>query len=187
VSRLADGTLSTRLVIAAGGGGGGRYGAVGGSGAAPGMPHVGGGGDSSGPAVRGIIVLDQGQTASPPSVTISFSEPGAPLVMTVPSLPRARKGRLYRARLTAAGGTGGYRWSLRSGALPAGLTLRPGGMLSGVPALAGPTRFTVRVAGRRGGRATRSFTLLVAGAHARHVPDLRSTLTHRARSGPAVP
>ena len=84
VSRLADGTPSTRLVIAAGGGGdGGRYGAAGGSGAASGMPH-GGGGGSSGSAVRGIIVFDQGQTASPPSVTISFSEPGAPMVVTVP-------------------------------------------------------------------------------------------------------
>lgn len=182
VSRRADGTLTTRLVIAAGGGAGGRYGGVGGSGAASGLPH--GGGGSSGSAVRGIIVFDQGRTASPPSVTISFSEPGAPLVVTVPSLPRARKGRLYRARLTAAGGTGGYRWSLRRGALPAGLTLRPGGMLSGVPARTGVARFTVRVTGRRGGRATQSFRLKVAGAHARGAPELGVRLRRlRLRSG----
>ena len=181
VSRLADGTLTTRLVIAAGDGAGGRYGGAGGSGAASGLPH---GGGSSGSAVRGIIVFDQGRTASPPSVTISFSEPGAPLVVTVPSLPRARKGRLYRARLTAAGGTGGYRWSLRRGALPAGLTLRPGGMLSGVPARTGVARFTVRVTGRRGGRATQSFRLKVAGAHARGAPELGVRLRRlRLRSG----
>lgn len=169
VSRLADGTLSTRLVVAAGGGAGAGAG--------------GDGAGASGPAVRGIIVLDLGRTASPPSVTISFSEPGAPMVVTGPGLPRARKGHQYRARLTAAGGTGGYRWSLRRGALPAGLTLRPGGMLSGVPALTGVARFTVRVTGRRSGRATRSFTLKVAGGPVRHHP----TATRRSiRAGAAV-
>lgn len=45
---------------------------------------------------------------------------------------------------SATGGSGAYTWSISSGALPAGLTLTPGGVLSGTPTSAGTFTFDIR-------------------------------------------
>jgi Putative Ig domain len=45
----------------------------------------------------------------------------------------------------ASGGTPPYRWSIGSGALPAGLGMSPGGTVSGTPGTAGGFSFVVRV------------------------------------------
>jgi hypothetical protein len=66
-----------------------------------------------------------------------------PVVVKTQTLPLARRGKPYSARLQAVSGRRPYAWSL-SGRLPLGLHLRPSGVLWGV-ARARPGLFTVTV------------------------------------------
>jgi hypothetical protein len=60
------------------------------------------------------------------------------VVVTSPWLPTAAETRPYAATLTAAGGSGPYRWALTRGTLPEGLALSAAGVLSGTPDADGP-------------------------------------------------
>jgi trimeric autotransporter adhesin len=95
-----------------------------------------------------------------PAATQSFTVVLPPLVITTASpLPQATIGTPYSVTLAATGGNGGpYTWTLASGTLPAGLTLSPGGVISGTPSAAGTATFTVSV----GDPTTGTFTLTVA-------------------------
>jgi subtilisin family serine protease len=74
-------------------------------------------------------------------------------------------GSAYSQTLTATGGTAPYSWSLASGStLPTGLILSTGGVLSGTPATAGPSNFTVKVSDNNGLSATKLFSLTIAAA-----------------------
>jgi len=64
----------------------------------------------------------------------------------------------FTTTFTANGGTSPYRWS---GQVPAGLTLRPSGLLLGSPGAKGTTRFTVTVTDSAGATTTGSFSLTV--------------------------
>ena len=81
-------------------------------------------------------------TGAPESITVGV----AGLVVTTGStLPTATSGVPYSVKLAAAGGITPYQWSLASGSLPAGLTLKSGGVLSGTTTATGLASFTVRV------------------------------------------
>src|SRR5260221_1346750 len=74
-----------------------------------------------------------------------FKLPG-PLNISSTSLPSALLGAAYSTTLRSSGGTGAVTWSVSSGSLPAGLTLNAAtGVISGTPAIAGNTAFTVTV------------------------------------------
>ncbi len=66
----------------------------------------------------------------------------------------------YSLQLTAAGG-GTLTWSINSGALPAGVTLSPGGLLSGTPTTIGSSTFVVRVIDNNIREDTETLTLKV--------------------------
>ncbi len=67
-------------------------------------------------------------------------------LITNPRLPGRQVGLPYSAQLTATGGTGGFTWSITSGALPAGLSLNTAtGVISGAPAATGTFNATFRV------------------------------------------
>ena len=88
------------------------------------------------------------------------------LHITTTSLPGATIGTAYSARLTAAGGTPRYHWSISSGTLPRGLHLnRRSGKISGTPAAnAVSETFTVKVTDHTATphmTATASFTITV--------------------------
>ena len=68
-----------------------------------------------------------------------------PLSITTTSLGGGTQGNPYSATLSASGGTTPYTWALASGTLPTGLTLSPGGTISGTPTAAGASNFTVSV------------------------------------------
>lgn len=69
---------------------------------------------------------------------------GAPTVTVSPaSLPAGTGGTAYSQTLTASGGNAPYSFALTAGALPPGLTLSSGGVLSGTPTVAGTFNFTV--------------------------------------------
>ncbi|GAA1942371.1 Ig domain-containing protein [Kitasatospora viridis] len=71
----------------------------------------------------------------------------APLTVATPTLGQATRGQGYSVSLLGSGGTGaGAAWSVSAGALPPGLTLSSGGVLSGTPSTAGTSTFSVRMA-----------------------------------------
>lgn len=76
-------------------------------------------------------------------------------------LPMGVVGVDYSQSLEASGVLGPAAWTLVGGELPPGLTLSPGGVVSGVPREAGEWRFTVRLAERSGKTDRKGLRLLV--------------------------
>ena len=100
-----------------------------------------------------------GSTSTPgPTLTISASPD-----ITDTSLPDATRTQDgYAEALTVDGGSAPFTWSLVSGNLPAGLTLDPGGTVTGAvdPAATSAT-FTVQVVDGSGASSTATVTLAV--------------------------
>lgn len=65
--------------------------------------------------------------------------------------------------VTANGGTAPFVWSISAGALPAGMTLTPAGLIYGSPAATGSYAFTVKVTDATGATATQPLSLTVTG------------------------
>ncbi len=83
-------------------------------------------------------------------------------ITTGTQLTPAVVGRSYSLQLQAAGARGGASWTLRSTALPPGLSLTPEGLLRGTPSLEGNFTFSLQVTEKQGGRSlTGSFRLNV--------------------------
>ena len=78
------------------------------------------------------------------------------------TLPTAVKGVTYAATLAATGGSEPYSWLVQGGALPAGITLSPEGVLSGKPTAAGNAAITVRVTDANSFVVTKSLLLPVS-------------------------
>jgi len=68
---------------------------------------------------------------------------GAAIVIAPTTLPAGQASFAYAQSLSATGGIAPYSYAVTAGALPAGLTLSPGGALSGTPTTAGTFDFTV--------------------------------------------
>lgn len=92
------------------------------------------------------LVMDTGQ---PETVAIPFPEqPEAPTISGDP--PDGSTTIAYTFTFTAAGGLAPYKFTVKAGTLPAGLTLSTAGVLSGTPTTAGNSEFTVRVTDANG-------------------------------------
>ena len=64
--------------------------------------------------------------------------------ITTENLPNARRGKVYRQNLQAAGGSGNFVWTVSSGNLPFGLRLNSAtGEIDGKPAIRGVWNFTI--------------------------------------------
>jgi plastocyanin len=68
-----------------------------------------------------------------------------PFIVSTSTLPSGTVATAYSARLRTAGGESPFHWSRTSGALPPGLVLHPGGLISGTPTTTGTFQFTVQV------------------------------------------
>jgi hypothetical protein len=80
-------------------------------------------------------------------------------------LPSATLGASYSATITTVGGTSPYTYSLQAGTLPSGLALNAStGVVSGTPAAAGTSAFTVRSTDIHGLYADQAFGLVVGAA-----------------------
>lgn len=75
--------------------------------------------------------------------------------------PGATAGQPYFATLSAVGGQSPYRWSITSGALPAGLTLT-GSTVEGTPAAAGSAEFTLSATDAGSATSTRACAIQVS-------------------------
>jgi hypothetical protein len=96
----------------------------------------------------------------------------AGMIVTTPTLPSAQVSEPYSAALTSAGGTGADRWAVTAGALPPGLSLSAGGVLSGTISAATASggdlvrnwSFTVTATDSKGAAAAAALRLTVNGA-----------------------
>lgn len=93
-----------------------------------------------------------------------------PLAITTTSVANPVVGTDYSASLAASGGTAPYSWNFASGALPPGLSLSAGGVLSGRPTSAGTYTFYIEVFDGVRAFVGRSFTVTVAAASATPIP-----------------
>src|SRR6185437_7869980 len=81
------------------------------------------------------------------------------LSITTTQLPSAQVGVLYKATLTATGGSTPYKWGLSSGSLPSGLSLASNtGVISGTPTMPGTFTFGVTVTDAASKSQTKSVT-----------------------------
>ena len=85
-----------------------------------------------------------------------------PYITTPPNLPPAAYGVGYTQTITSVRGTPSVTYAQTGGALPAGLTFNPQGVLSGVPTGAGAFSFTVSATDAAGIAAYQTFSLQVA-------------------------
>ena len=87
-----------------------------------------------------------------------------PLVIGANSLPDGAVGFSYSANLQISGGAPPYSATVFAGALPAGLSLSSGGVISGIPTRANnkkPGTFTVRVTDSAAGSITKQFSITI--------------------------
>jgi outer membrane autotransporter protein len=104
-------------------------------------------------------------TAGQASQSYSLSIASPTLSIAPPTLPAGTAGSAYSQTLSASGGTAPYSYALSAGALPAGLTLTTGGVLSGTPTVAGSFAFTVTATDSTAGvaaQASYAYTLSIA-------------------------
>ncbi len=95
----------------------------------------------------------------------SPSSSQTPLSVTTTFLADGTVTVAYSATLTATGGSGsGYVWTVSTGALPGGLTLSSGGVVSGMPTTAGTFNFTAQVTDSSQTSASASLSLVVDAA-----------------------
>jgi large repetitive protein len=94
-------------------------------------------------------------------IDVNPGTPPAPkLTITTASLPDANVNQAYTSPALAASGASVNSWTLASGALPAGVTLAPNGVISGTPTQGGLFSFTVQ-ANASGASDTHQLTLFV--------------------------
>jgi hypothetical protein len=115
------------------------------TGGVPGTPTVLTGVNNPGGLACPTAVLCVATGEGPGGATVTPITVIAPLAVATTSLAAAQQGSSYTTNLAAVGGHTPYTWSLASGALPPGLTLKPTGVISGTPSKAGTYPFTVEV------------------------------------------
>ncbi len=93
-------------------------------------------------ATADAIMVTEGETATLGDAALA-ARPALAVTTTTPA--DGQVAVPYSQQLAAAGGRPFYRWTLDSGGLPDGLTMSPGGLITGVPTMTGTSLFTVRV------------------------------------------
>lgn len=140
---LSSGTMPAGLSLNAG------------SGVISGTPTAAGG------AALTFKVSDSANPAQTQMVTLTLSVAPSTLGITTTSLPNGQVGAAYSASLTGSGGVAPYHWTLKSGGLPAGLSLNAStGAITGTPTVtANATSLTFQVTDSGSPSQTQSVTL----------------------------
>lgn len=119
---------------------------------------------NAGPYAFTVQASDSSTGVGPFNGTRSYSgtvQPGIP-VLNPASLPNGAIGAAYTAALSVTQGAGApYTFTLVSGALPTGLTLSSGGVISGTPNTAGSFTAVVQVTDAAAQNGQRSYTITI--------------------------
>jgi Putative Ig domain len=108
------------------------------------------------------------------TLTVAAATPAALAIVTA-TLPGATLKHSYSSSLQASGGTAPYTWSIRSGSLPAGLSLSANsGAISGTPTASGTFKFTVAASDSSSPAQTKSAAMSIVVAA---VPVATLTIT----------
>ncbi|MDE3198037.1 MAG: putative Ig domain-containing protein, partial [Acidobacteriota bacterium] len=97
------------------------------------------------------------------TLQLTFTPP-PPLSVPAQTLPAGQISTNYSEALGASGGAPPYAFSLSSGSLPAGLILRPTGVIAGIPMAVGTFSFGIRATDVTGASAVGPVTLTIAPA-----------------------
>ncbi len=96
----------------------------------------------------------------------------APTIAIAPaSLPAGTGGTAYSQTITASGGTAPYSFIVSAGTLPTGLSLAPGGGISGTPTASGTFSFAVTVTDGLGFTASKSYSIAIGAPDIAVQPD----------------
>ena len=127
---------------------------------------IGSGGSISGTATAlgttnfSVKVTDN--TGASTQVSYSLQVVAPTITLSPTSVPSAIQNNTYSAvTLTPAGGIGPYTIALQSGALPSGMTLSSGGVLSGTPTVTGTFPFTAHATDVHGFTGSQAYSLTV--------------------------
>jgi uncharacterized protein YhjY with autotransporter beta-barrel domain len=107
--------------------------------------------------------------------TIAVQSPA--ITLTSASLADGMVGTAYAGRITATGGSGGFRYAVTAGALPAGIQLATDGALSGTPNAGGNFAFTATATDAGGNMGNRAYTLAIAAPTVAIAPATLPTVT----------
>lgn len=105
-----------------------------------------------------VQVADSAGVLTQKTLSITISQ--SPVIMTT-LLDDAYANALYKQTLEATGGTLPFTWSILTGALPAGLSLGPSGVISGAPTTTGTNIFTIQVTDAEGSVMSRVLSITV--------------------------
>jgi hypothetical protein len=90
--------------------------------------------------------------------------PSNPLSVTTTSLSQGQVSVAYTGTLSATGGTAPYSWTVKSGSLPAGLSLSTAGAITGTPTAAGASTFVAQVTdSKSGSAASGNLSIAISG------------------------
>jgi uncharacterized protein (TIGR03437 family) len=95
------------------------------------------------------------------TLNLVFAGP-TPLLVPATTLTSGLLATTYSQGLSASGGAPPYTWTLSSGAIPQGLSLRPGGTVTGIPSQSGTFTFAVRATDYTGASAVGAVSLTIA-------------------------
>jgi len=125
---------------------------------------------AAGPANFTVQATDSSGANASKSLSLAVNP--AQLLITTTSLPDAHTGSTYSASLSAAGGSPPFTWSIQSGQLPAGLSLTPGGGITGSATAAGTFNFTVQVTDSASAHATAALSIAASSALSIDTPPI---------------
>jgi hypothetical protein len=97
--------------------------------------------------------------SQPYSLVIVF--PCPPIAVQPPTLPTGSLTVAYSQACTPSAGTAPFTFALTAGALPAGLSLSPTGVIAGTPVASGSFGFTVGVTDANGCTGSQAYTLQI--------------------------
>ncbi|HEX3980726.1 MAG TPA: Ig domain-containing protein, partial [Acidimicrobiales bacterium] len=92
------------------------------------------------------VQAEDSAKSTPVSQALSITvAPDVAASVVTTTLKTGKQNRSYSMTLKATGGTAPYTWSVSAGALPAGLALSTGGVISGTPTASGTFDVTVQI------------------------------------------
>ena len=116
---------------------------------------------TAGTSTVGITATDSANPVDSTTSPVAITVQAVPALTFTGSLPNGIVNVPYSQTLQATGGVGPYTYAITAGALPAGLTLSSGGVVSGTPTTVGASSLTVTATDSEGTPKTASLPLIL--------------------------